>query len=158
MPTVQQLYVHRCRTMKSINSILTNKSYIYTDQSTSIHYWQTNQRQFLCPHKIMSIGINVLPPRFFKVNKALNRLVRSSVGSTRVCPIAATCSTLAILEDTGRWTVLSRVLWCAGCIKGCLLPVIIVNIRSFIFLKSVLKNAAFPLSVFEIYLGFGQTK
>ena len=45
---------------------------------------------------------NVLPPRFFRVNKALNRRVRSCPGSTRTCPIAAICSTLAILLDRKR--------------------------------------------------------
>ena len=40
---------------------------------------------------------HVLPPRFFRVNKARNRRVRSSLGSTRTCPTAATCSTPAML-------------------------------------------------------------
>ncbi len=40
---------------------------------------------------------HVLPPRFFRVNKALKRWVRSRPGSTSTCPTAATCSTVVML-------------------------------------------------------------
>lgn len=70
--------------------------------------------QFLKIKKLCGSG--VLPPRFLRVNKALNRLDRSCLGSTRSCPIDATFSTVAMLLEREQhthdsWTCKLRATW-----------------------------------------------
>lgn len=77
--------------------------------------------QFLKIKKLCGPG--VLPPRFLRVNKALNRLVRSCLGSTRSCPIDATFSTVAMLlgreqHTYDSWTCKLRAMWKLFCLTN----------------------------------------
>lgn len=84
--------------------------------------------QFLKIKKLCVPG--VLPPRFLRVNKALNRLVRSCLGSTRSCPIDAIFSTVAMLLEREQhtyesWTCKLWATWKLFCLTNSLVEKII---------------------------------